>query len=102
MKIDWYGNNGYSFPKPGTVKKMICGVCGTPMKVKRNVLGPTGWAMAAAGRKCKHDSFACPHVKKDWHQRIHNLKIDVYLAEINKAVDYLKRKSLRKKKLKKF
>ncbi len=92
MKIDWYGNNGYRFPKPGTVDKVNCGVCGAQMKVRRNVLGPISRAMAMAGKKRRHDSFACPHVKRNWHQKIYLLKIDVYFAEINDAANYHEKK----------
>ena len=81
-KINWYGNNGHCFPAPGTVKAAECGVCGTEMNVRRNVLGPTSSAEAMAGRKHRHDSFACPHVAEDWHKRIDQLKFDFYLEMV--------------------
>ncbi len=91
-KINWLGNSGYCFPKPGTVKKVKCGVCGMNMDVERNVLGPTSFAGAMAGAKHRHDSFRCPFVETSWHQGIVNLKAEIYIAEMNKALDLKKRK----------
>jgi len=94
LKIDWYGNIGYCFPDPGKVKSVVCGVCNIEMGVKRNVLGPTCWAMAMAGRKRRHDSFRCPNYGEDWHFKIEKLKRNVYTAECNhlNAVDLEKLK----------
>ena len=99
IEINWYGNNGYNFPLPGTVRTAKCGVCGARMHVKRNVLGTTSYAEAVAGRKHRHDSFRCPRVGKDWHKRIYKLKIDVYLAEIRKAADYEEKKRAAEKEI---
>lgn len=102
MKINWHGNDGRSFPKPGTTEKIQCGICGAQMKVRRNVLGPTNFVEALAGRKHRHDSFTCPNIDRRWHQRICQLKIDVYVAEITGAVDYKRKKQLAKREVTKF
>ena len=82
MKIDWLGNIGYCFPEPGTKDKINCGVCGVQMDVRRNVFGPTSWAMAVGGMKRLHDAFTCSRVGEDWHKRIYELKMDVYFAQL--------------------
>ena len=82
-KIDWHGNGGRCYPAPGTVKTVECGVCGTQMKVKRNVLSATSWVESMWHGKHRHDRFTCPHIIQNWHKRIYRLKTDVYLEEIN-------------------
>ncbi|MEK7076174.1 MAG: hypothetical protein AAB941_00720 [Patescibacteria group bacterium] len=82
-KIDWHGNGGHCYPAPGTVKTVKCGVCGTQMKVKRNVLGCTSWAESMGGGKHLHDRFKCPNLNEDWHKRIYRLKMDVYREEMD-------------------
>ncbi|MBU6142009.1 hypothetical protein KGO95_02745 [Patescibacteria group bacterium] len=81
--IQWWGNSGYLFPDPGTIRKAYCGVCDTRMTVRRSVLGPTCFAMAMAGHKRRHDSFYCPNYGKDWHHRIDHLKMEVNREELN-------------------
>lgn len=97
IKIDWLGNGGCCFPNPGTVKKVNCGVCGTQMNVKRNVLGSTSFASSMAGIKRRHDRFICPFLNEDWHRGILNLKAEIYIAEMNKDLDLKKKKKKAKK-----
>lgn len=85
MNINWYGNNGSCNPLPGTLATANCGVCGSPMNVRRNVLGPTGLAEAMSGNKHLHDKFTCPKKTESWHIKIYRLKMKVYKAEINEA-----------------
>ncbi|MDE2001054.1 MAG: hypothetical protein KGI60_00625 [Patescibacteria group bacterium] len=99
MKIDWHGNVGYWFPDPGAVQSAVCGVCNSPMRVKRNVLGPTSWAMAMGGAKRLHDSFMCPHYQEAWHEQINRLKMDIYRAEVAKSPDLKKRKAKARKEI---
>ena len=82
-QIDWYGNDGRANYEPGIVKTVDCGVCNIQINVERNILGPTSFAEAMAGRSRRYDRFTCIHVKENWHKRIYRLKIDVYLAEID-------------------
>lgn len=98
--IDWYGNGGYCFPDPGTKESFKCGVCGTKMKVVgRNMFGPTSWAESLAKGKHLHDRFECPHLYKEWHRIIRQLKEDVYLAEIDDRGDKNEIKRDAKKKI---
>lgn len=96
--INWYGNNGHCFPEPDTVETAECGICGTSMSVRRNVLGPTSSAEAMAGKKHRHDHFICPHVNEGWHQKIYRLKIEVHRAEMSHAsnVDEIKKTAEKK------
>ncbi len=80
----WYGTGSHYFPEPGKIKVATCGICNARMTVRRNVLGPTCFAEAMAGRKHRHDSFWCPRQKEAWHERIHRLKMDVYHEAINR------------------
>lgn len=63
-------NHGHYTPDPGTVDSADCGVCGTAMTARRNVLGPRGFVMAVSGSKAWHDVFICPHYSEDWHRQI--------------------------------
>lgn len=100
IEIDWYGNGGYCFPDPGTKESIECGVCGTKMNViGRNILGPTSWAESVARSKHLHDSFECPYLHRNWHKRIRQLKVDVYLAEIDDRGDKKQIKKKAKKKI---
>ena len=72
---------------PGTMATATCGVCGSPMNVTRNVLGPTGFAEAMSGNKHLHDRFTCPNKSKDWHLKICRLKMKVYKAEMHEVDD---------------
>ena len=62
-------NEGRYRADPGTCDSMSCGICGSEMQVKRDVLIPPGWASAMAGHKVKMDAFSCPHVGEDWHRQ---------------------------------
>ncbi|MDP1719180.1 MAG: hypothetical protein Q8L24_02010 [bacterium] len=85
MEINWYGNDGSCNPLPGTMTTAICGVCGSQMNVKRNVLGTTSLAEAMSGNKHLYDKFTCPNKNKNWHLKICRLKMKVYKAEMNEA-----------------
>lgn len=102
MEIDWYGNGGRRYPLPGTVNEAKCGVCGALMTVERNVLRVTSLAEAMSGKSHKCDAFTCSNVNMDWHKRIYDLKMDVYLAAMNRAIDYKKRKVAAAKEIKKI
>lgn len=91
-QINWYGNDGRCNPTPGTIENAECGVCGARMNVERNVLGTTGFAEAVFGRKHRYDRFTCPRREENWHKRIYHLKMDVYVAEINGAINYEEKK----------
>lgn len=102
-KIDWHGNDGHRFPASGTVKSAKCGVCGAKMNVSRNILGPTSFAGAMAGKKHRHDEFICPHVAEDWHKRICRLKMDVYREECgDDTIGYQRIKKEAEKEIKKL
>lgn len=104
-KIDWHGNYGYLFPEPGEIKTAECGICGVQMHVERNVLGPTSWAGAIAGKRRRHDFFKCPKAEERWHVLIHELKTEVYVSEIGVAeniitrADYWRKKRMAAKKI---
>jgi hypothetical protein len=80
-KIEWRGLGEQCFFDPGKVKVAHCGICGSKMKVYRNALGPTCFAMAMSGHKRRHDHFECPNIKEAWHKRIYDLKWAVYRKE---------------------
>ena len=68
-------SDGYYTPDPGTVDREDCDLCGTEMKVRRNVTGPRGFAEAmAGGRGSPHDVFTCPHRTERWHEQAAELK----------------------------
>ncbi|RJQ27092.1 hypothetical protein C4577_02100 [Candidatus Parcubacteria bacterium] len=54
-------------PRPGTVDKKDCPVCGVGMKVKRNCNGPTSSIGAQFGQKTLHDWFYCEDSDSNWH-----------------------------------
>lgn len=85
--IDWSGNDGFCNHAPGTVKRAKCGICRMQMNVERNVLGPTSFAEAIGKGKHRHDSFTCPNISKDWHEKIVNLKCEAH----NTASDKIKK-----------
>lgn len=63
-----------SFPNPGEYLAVTCGVCGRSMTVKRNVLGPTGFAEAMLVRNDQskghlHDKFWCEDREESWHRQ---------------------------------
>jgi len=82
VKIDWGGTFERRFTDPGKVKFAHCGICGSKMKVDRNVLGSSDVAMLLYGRKRRHDYFYCPNILEKWHKRIYALKVAVYYQEL--------------------
>jgi len=99
FEIDWHGNDGRSFPRPGELQTVKCGICGAQMEVKRNVLGPTGLVESLSRKKHWHDSFICLNIEKWWHKIIHQLKVAVYVAEINQDADFEKIKKAAKEQI---
>ena len=53
----------------GVSETMECRVCGSLCNVKRNATGPTGHLAAMTGNHTRHDSFRCPNIGKDWHDK---------------------------------
>ncbi|MBI3074765.1 MAG: hypothetical protein HYY92_00930 [Parcubacteria group bacterium] len=88
--FDLNGNDGHAFPDPGKFETLACGVCGTLMNVKRNVLGPTSSAAALGGSKRPHDCFSCPHFNEDWHRHIVALKWEVLRTSSKKMREILR------------
>jgi len=95
-------------PDPGTHGigvEICCGVCGTPMEVFRNALGPRGFAQAMGGGKSPHDAYTCPHRGEDWHEQVVALRQEakktpsMRLAKImlEEAGDILETKKVTKK-----
>ena len=99
FEIDWNGNDGCINHAPGTKDAVACGVCGTPMNVKRNALGPTSFGEAMTGKKHLHDCFTCPYVKEYWHKKIYSIKGGVFLAKIKYPDNYEKLKEIARKKI---
>ena len=90
MEINWYGNDGSCNPLPGVMATATCGVCGSPMNITRNILGPTGLAEAMSGNRHLHDRFTCPKKTENWHKEIYRLKVEVYHAEIDATAKFKK------------
>lgn len=102
MEINWYANHGRAYPPPGEKKEVLCGVCGVPMLVERNVMMATSLAEAIAGGQHACDVFSCPRISQSWHKRITKLKEDVYLAEINHQADYPQKKAAAEQEIRKL
>ena len=83
--IDWYGNDGRAFLDPGTAEIVVCGVCGTEMRVERNKFAAASFAEAAAGRKRYSDHFTCPRIEEDWHKKVVFLKIKILFGGMRSA-----------------
>ena len=62
------------FLEPGTAQEMYCRVCHSKCDVRRDVYGPTGFAMAVGKKKKLHDVFTCPHAQEGWHDQALALK----------------------------
>ena len=77
-------NDGCVFSDPGKFKTLECGICGGPMNVERNRMGPTGFGEAMSRRKHLHDYFWCPKHDEDWHRRIQELKSEANDTESKK------------------
>lgn len=61
------------FTPPGESGPRDCLVCGTPMEVTRNAVGPTSFATAMAGKRAPHDRWECPHRSEEWHLMAYEL-----------------------------
>lgn len=72
-------------PEPGTTHDpQFCGVCGTEMPVRRNVLGHWSYAEAVGNSpKTYRDVYECPHHKDDWHRQVLELR-----REANRTVSH--------------
>ena len=60
-------------PEAGThpkTERVFCGVCNAPMNAEYDVEGPTNYVEAMAQKSHRHDSYECPHLKKDWHIQV--------------------------------
>lgn len=68
--IRLFGNHGILKTDPGRWETRTCNMCGSGMNVRRNVLGATQWAEAAARRRHRHDVFTCPNIRRAWHRQI--------------------------------
>ena len=68
-----FSNLGILFRNPGFQKTARCGVCKKQMKVRRNILGSTGYNEALSGHKHLHDRFECPDYEQKWHQKLADL-----------------------------
>jgi hypothetical protein len=69
MKKSFHAGWDHFTPAPGTKDKMFCRVCKCEMDVKRNVMGPTGWAEAISRKEHAHDTFSCAHAQEYWHNQ---------------------------------
>ncbi|GEM_PF-4394204 len=76
-KVNWRGLAEQCFFGPGEVEEAYCGICGSKMKVSRNVLRATSLAMAMSGSKRRCDHFYCPDIQESWHKRVCELKWSV-------------------------
>jgi len=81
------------FLEPGTAQEMYCRVCGSKCDVRRDVYGPTSFAMAMGQKKKLHDVFTCPHVEEAWHHQA--LQLQRAIEEMpSKSVANLMRQDL--------
>lgn len=76
-----YPTGSWRIAPCGTVDSARCEVCGSPMLVERDRLGPTCWGDAVAGIKRPHDFFICPHHDKPWHERLESVHPAVFEME---------------------
>ena len=61
---------------PGEYEVVYCRVCGCVCRTSRAVHGPTSWASAMARKHAVHDTFACPHAPRAWHQQAKKLVVE--------------------------
>lgn len=71
-----------------------CRVCGEPMAVSRNVVGPTGWGHATAIRAGQakgrpHDEFHCEHADATWHRQALALRREAGATSSKRMADQL-------------
>ena len=83
------------FLEPGTQEEMFCKVCSSKCDVRRNVYGPTSFAMAMGKKKKLHDVFTCPNAGKERHGSAGKLTQEIE-ATASETVANLKRKDLEK------
>jgi hypothetical protein len=74
---------------------MKCKVCGAECVARRNVMGPTCLAAAMGRSETLHDSFSCPNIPEDWHDKAVEL-YEAAEATPSESVAALIKKDLRK------
>lgn len=67
----------YWSTKPGELVSTSCPVCGETCDIERNLVGPTGFAEALAGRASLHDRIVCPYADTAWHDRATRLQGEI-------------------------
>lgn len=80
--------------EPGLHARLHCRVCGEPMAVSRDVIGPTGWthAMAINAGRAKgrlHDSFRCERAGEAWHRQALALRREAEGTSSKRLADLL-------------
>lgn len=83
-----------SFPNPGEYLAVYCGVCGRSMSVKRNVLGPIGFAEAMLVRNGQskghlHDEFWCEDREESWHRQAKAIRDNALETPSKRLTDLL-------------
>jgi hypothetical protein len=76
-------NYGHLTPDPGVLDRAFCGLCGTEMRVRRNVLGPRGFLAAISRHHTLHDVFICLHYEEAWHKHILDLRLELALGALS-------------------
>jgi hypothetical protein len=57
------------YTEPSVSDEIECKACGATCGVKRRITGPTGHLSAMSDNHTLHDSFHCPNIGKDWHDK---------------------------------